>query len=94
MCLHKFVKLVTSSVPVSKFYIQQMIVSVRMQFHNYVATQPVKCFERAMQNIYEIKFGTLQVHENEIFTAQMLQWFCGFAHLRGNIGHQGRWAIW
>jgi len=36
MCLHKFVKSVTSGVPVRKFYIEQMFVSVRMQFHNHV----------------------------------------------------------
>jgi len=49
MCLHKFVKLVTSSVPVRKFYIDQMFVSVRMQCHNHVDTQTVKRVERAMQ---------------------------------------------
>jgi len=32
MCLHKFVKLVTSSGPVRKFSIEQMFVLVRMQF--------------------------------------------------------------
>jgi len=67
MCLHKFVKLVTSSVPVRKFYIDQMFVSVRMQCHNHVDTQTVKRVERAMQYIYDIKFGTLQVRKNEVF---------------------------
>jgi len=33
MCVHKFVKLVTNSAPVRKFYIEQMFVLVRMQFH-------------------------------------------------------------
>jgi len=36
MCLHKFVKSVTSSVPVRTFYIEEMLASVRMQFHNHV----------------------------------------------------------
>jgi len=36
MCLHKFVKLVTSSVRVRKFSIEKMFVLVRMQFHNHV----------------------------------------------------------
>jgi len=29
-------------------------------------TQPVKRFNRAMRYIYDIKFGMLQVHKNEI----------------------------
>jgi len=68
MCLHKFAKSVTSgaSVPVRKFYIEQMFASVRMQFHNYVDTQPVKRFDRAMRCICDIKFGMLQVRKNEI----------------------------
>jgi len=93
MCLHKFVKLVTSSVPVRKFYIDQMFVSVRMQCHNHVDTQTVKRVERAMQYIYDIKFGTLQVRKNEVFSAQMLWWLCGFPYLGGNTGHQGDCAI-
>jgi len=64
--LHKFVKSVASSVPVRTFYIEQMFVSVRMQFHNHVDTQPVKRFERAMQCIYDIEFGMLQVRNNDI----------------------------
>jgi len=36
MCLYKFVKLVTSSVPCKKIYIEQMFVSVRIQFHNHI----------------------------------------------------------
>jgi len=66
MCLHKFVKSATNSVPVGKLCIEQMFVLVRMQFHNHVDTQPVKRFERAMRCIYDIEFGTLQVHKNEI----------------------------
>jgi len=66
VCLHKFVKSVTSSVPVRTFSIEQMFVSVRMQFHNHVDTQPVKRFDRAMRCIYNIKFGMLQVRKNEI----------------------------
>jgi len=66
MCLHKFVKLVTSSVHARKFYTEQMFVLVRMQFHNHVDTQTVKRFERAMPCIYDIKFGMLQVRKNEI----------------------------
>jgi len=38
MCLHKFVTLFTSSVPVRKFCIEQMFVSVRMQFHSHADT--------------------------------------------------------
>ena len=38
MCLYKFVKLVTNSVPVRKFSIEQMLVLVRMQVHNHVDT--------------------------------------------------------
>jgi len=53
MCLHKFVKLVTSSVIV-RFYIEQVFVLVHRQFHNDVYTQPVKRFDRAMQCIYTI----------------------------------------
>ena len=52
--------------PVRKFYIEQIFVLVRMQFHNHVDTQPVKRFERAMRCIYDIKFGMLQVRKNEI----------------------------
>jgi len=48
MCLHKLVKLITNNVPVRKFYIELMFVSVRVQFHNHVDTQPVKRFDRAM----------------------------------------------
>jgi len=43
-----------------------MFVSVRMQFHNHVDTQPVKRFERAMRWIYDIKFGMLQMRKNKI----------------------------
>jgi len=34
----------------------------------------------------------LEVRENEIplRTAQMVWWYCAFAHLRGNTGHQQR----
>jgi len=41
-------------------------VSVRMQFHKDVDTQPVKRFDRAMRYICDIKFGLLQVRKNEI----------------------------
>ena len=41
--------------PVRTFYIEQMFVLVRMQFHNHVDTQPVKRFERAMRcTVYTI----------------------------------------
>jgi len=43
-----------------------MFVLVRMQFHNHVDTQAVKRFERVMRCIYDITFGMLQVHKNEI----------------------------
>jgi len=70
MCLHKFVKLVTSSVPVRKFYIEQMFVSVRMQFHNHVDTQPVKRCESAIRyailytisNLEHCKCATMIFH--------------------------------
>ena len=52
--------------PVRKFYIEQMFVLVCMQFHNYVDTQPVKRFDRAMRCICDIKFEMLQVCTNEI----------------------------
>jgi len=90
MCLHKFVKSVTSSVPVRTFYIEKMFVSVCMQLHNHVDTQPVKRFERAMQCIYDIKFGMLLVRKN---AAQMLWLFCAVAHLGGNTGNQRVCAI-
>jgi len=49
------VKLVTSSVIVRRFYIEQVFVSVRMQFHNDVYTQPVNRFYRAMRcTVYTI----------------------------------------
>jgi len=90
MCLHKFVKLVTSGVPVRKFYIEQMFVLVHMQFHNHVDTQPVKHFDRAMRCIYDIKFRMLQVRKNEI----SLRKCSGGSHLRGSTAHQGVCAIW
>jgi len=52
--------------PARNFYIEQMLVSVRMHFHNHVGTQPVKRFEKAVRCIYDIKFGMLQVRKNEI----------------------------
>jgi len=44
MCLHKLVKLATSSVIVRRFYIEQVFALVRIQFHNHVYAQPVKRF--------------------------------------------------
>jgi len=82
MCLHKFVKLVISSVPVRKFYNEQVFVLVRMQFHNHVDTQPVNRFERAIRCIYDIKLGTLQVRKNEIANALVVLRICAVAHLR------------
>jgi len=52
--------------PVRSFYIEQMFVSVRMQFHKHADTQPVKRFDRTMRYICDIKFGMLQVRKNEI----------------------------
>jgi len=66
MCLHKFMKSVTSSVPVRTFYIEQMFFSVRMQFNKHVHTQPVKRFERAIYHIKFGMFGMLQVRKNEV----------------------------
>jgi len=83
MFLHKFVKLVTSSVPVRKLYILQMFALVRMQFHNHVDTQPVKRFDRAMRQICDIKFGMLQVRKNEISLRKLS---AGSAHLRTSEG--------
>jgi len=55
MCLHRFVKLVTSDVACKKSFKEQMLVSVCMQFHNHVNTQPVKRFDRAMRyTVYAI----------------------------------------
>jgi len=91
MCLHKFVKLVTSSVPVRKFYILQMFALVRMHFHNHVDTQSVKHFKRAVRCICDIKFGMLQVRENETqpcSNALVVLRICAVAHIRGNTGHQ------
>ena len=61
-----------------------MFVSVRMQFHNHVDTQPVKRFERAMQNIYDIRFCMLQVRKNEI---SLRKCSVGSAQLRTPEGH-------
>ena len=79
MCLHKFMKFITSSVPVRKFYVEKMFVSVRMQFHNHVGTQSVKRFDRAMRCIYDIKSGTLQVRNYDI---SLRKCSGGSAHLR------------
>jgi len=46
--------LVTSGVVIRKFYIEQMHVFVRMQFHNHVETQPVKRFGRGGRGGLEI----------------------------------------
>jgi len=59
------VKLVTGTVPLKKFYIEQMFFQSACNFTT-MWTQPVKRFERAMQYIYDIKFGTLQVRNNDI----------------------------
>ena len=94
MCLHKFVKLVTSSVPVTPFCIEQMFVSVRMQFHNHVDTQLVKRFDRAMRyQIMRYQIWNVASAQERHFTAQMHCWFCAVAHLRGNTGHQGVCAV-
>jgi len=57
-----------------------MFVLVRIQFHNHVDTQLVKPFERAMRWIYQI-WNAASAKEWD-FTAQILWWFCAFAHLR------------
>jgi len=69
--------------PVRKFYIEQMLVSVRMQFHNHVDTQPVKRFDRAMRQIYDIKFEKLQVRKNDISLRKCSD---SSAHLRTSEG--------
>jgi len=71
--------------PVRKFYIEQMFVLVRIQFHNHVDTQPVKRFERAMRYMRDIKFGMLQVRKSDI---SLRKCSGNFAHLRGNTGHR------
>ena len=83
MCLHKFVKSVTSSAAVRTFYIEQMFVSVRMQFHNHADTQPVQRFDRAMWYIYDIKLEILQVRKNEI---SLRKCSAGSAQLRTSEG--------
>jgi len=90
MCLHKFVKLVTSDVPVRKFHIEQIFVLARKQFHNHADTQPVERFISAMRCIYDIKFGMMQVCKNEI----SLRKCSGGSHLKGNTRHQGVCTIW
>jgi len=66
--------------PPRKFYTEQMLALVRMQFCNHVDTQVVKLSsgKRARRYIYGIKFGMLQVRENEI---SLRKWSCGSAHL-------------
>ena len=76
--------------PVRKFYIEQIFVSVRMQFHNHVDTQPVKRFDRAMQYICDIKFGLLQVYKNEI---SLPKCFGSYAHFRTLEGTLVTWEI-
>jgi len=43
-----------------------------------------------MQCTYDVKFGMLQVRENEI-TTQLVSSYCAFAHLRGNTAPH-RWC--
>jgi len=52
-----------------------------MQLRNHVETQAMKRFKRkrAMRYIYDTKFGTLQVRENEI---SLRKCSCGTAQLR------------
>ena len=95
MCLHKFVKSVTSSVIVG-FYIEQVFASVRIQFHNHVDTQPVIHFWRAMRCIYDIKSGMLQVRKYEI---SLRKCSGGSAQLcscepQRDTGHQGVCTVW
>jgi len=51
MCLHKFVMSVTNSVPARKFYIEQMFVLVRMQFHKHVDMLWLKIIVLGTHNI-------------------------------------------
>jgi len=85
VCLHKFMKLVTSSVIVRRFYIEQVFVLVRIQFHNHAYTQPVKRFWKAMRYIYDIKFGTLQVRKNEISLRKCSGDFAQLCALEGTL---------
>jgi len=62
-----------------KTLIEQIFVSVRMQFHNHVDAQPVKRFDRTMRYICDIKFRMLQVRKNEI---SLRKCSGGSAHLR------------
>jgi len=41
-----------------------MFVLVRIQFHNYIDTQPVKRLQRPLRWIYDMKFWMLQVCKN------------------------------
>ena len=75
--------------PVRNFYIEQMFVLERMQFHNYVDTQPVKRFEKAMR--YDMKFWMLQVQKNDI---SLRRWSGSSAQGTLVSGHQGVCAIW
>jgi len=67
-----------------------MFVLVRMQFHNYVDTQPRKRFDRAMRYIYDIKFRMLQVCKSEI---SLHKWSGGSAQGTMVTGDQGVCAI-
>jgi len=60
-----------------------MFVSVRIQFHNHVDTQPVKRFDRAMRCVFDIKSGMLQVRKNEI---SLRKYSGSSAHLRALEG--------
>jgi len=69
MCLRKFVKWVTNSLPVRKSYIEQMF---GFRFSAHAILQPCghttsETFRKGYAiYIYDIKFGTLQVRNNDI----------------------------
>jgi len=85
ICLHKFVKFVTSSVLVRNVYIEQMFVSVRIQFHNHVDTQPVKRL-RGVCDVYRTSKLECCMSAKALVVLRSCtpQW---------NTGHQGVCAI-
>jgi len=92
-------EIVTSSVvfPVRTFYIEQMFVSVRMQFHNYGDCRHTtsETFRQGYAMYIRYQIWNVVCAQEWDFTAQMLWWFCAVAHLRGNTrGHQGVCAMW
>jgi len=71
--------------PLRKTCTEQIFALVRMQVCNHADAQTFKRFKRykAYATLHDIKFGMLQVRENEI---SLRKWFGGTAHLRSLEG--------